>query len=189
MLLFLSEQAAPDECGGQRLDRCIQAMAQGDRSALEALYRQTSPSIYGFALSICQNVQDAEDVLQDTYLQALKAAGSYHSQGKPMAWLLTIARNLARMRLRERKKTVSPAPDEWRSILDQRSAVTPEDRLILEAMLDTLSPQEQQIVVLHAVTGLKHREIASLLELPLPTVLSKYSRALKKLRLVMKEDN
>lgn len=52
-----------------------------------------------------------------------------------------------------------------------------------------LSDQERQVVLLHAVTGLKHREIAALLELPLPTVLSKYSRALKKLRLAMKEDD
>jgi RNA polymerase sigma-70 factor (ECF subfamily) len=45
-----------------------------------------------------------------------------------------------------------------------------------------LSDQERQIVVLHAVSGLKHREIAAALNLPLPTVLSKYNRALKKLK-------
>lgn len=102
-----SEAAAPDECGGRQLDGWLEAMAQGDRSALEALYRQTSPAIYGFALSICRNEQDAEDVLQDTYLQALKGAERYRSQGKPMAWLLTITRNLCLMRLRERGK---PSP-------------------------------------------------------------------------------
>ena len=45
-----------------------------------------------------------------------------------------------------------------------------------------LSDEERQIVVLHAVAGFKHREIADIVELPLPTVLSKYHRALKKLR-------
>ncbi|MCD8376549.1 MAG: RNA polymerase sigma factor [Oscillospiraceae bacterium] len=182
-----SEAAAPDECGGRQLDGWLEAMAQGDRSALEALYRQTSPAIYGFALSICRNEQDAEDVLQDTYLQALKGAERYRSQGKPMAWLLTITRNLCLMRLRERGKTVSE--EEWRTPAAWQESCTHEDRLLLETAMTGLSDQERQVVLLHAVTGLKHREIAALLELPLPTVLSKYSRALKKLRLAMKEDD
>lgn len=186
MLLSFSGMVTPDERGGQQLDRCLEAMAQGDRSALETLYRQTSCAVYGFALSICQNAQDAEDVLQDTYLQALKGAGSYRSQGKPMAWLLTIARNLSLMRLRERGKTVST--EQLQSTFAQQENCTPEDRLLLQAAMTCLSDQERQIVLLHAVTGMKHREIAALLELPLPTVLSKYSRALKKLRLAMKED-
>lgn len=53
---------------------------------------------------------------------------------------------------------------------------------MLTQCMDRLSDQERHIVVLHAVGGLKHREIAAMLELPLPTVLSKYARALKKLR-------
>ena len=57
-----------------------------------------------------------------------------------------------------------------------------EDRMMLEAVLSALSDEERQIVTLHALTGLRHREIAALLGLPLPTVLSKYSRALKKLQ-------
>ena len=66
-------------------------------------------------------------------------------------------------------------------------AVTHEDRMMLEAVLSALSDEERQIVTLHALTGLRHREIAALLGLPLPTVLSKYSRALKKLQLAWKE--
>ena len=62
-----------------------------------------------------------------------------------------------------------------------------EDRMMLEAVLSALSDEERQIVTLHALTGLRHREIAALLGLPLPTVLSKYSRALKKLQLAWKE--
>ena len=55
--------------------------------------------------------------------------------------------------------------------------------------LAILGDQERKIVMLHAISGLKHREIAELLELPLATVLSKYHRALKKLRVFMKGDN
>ena len=59
--------------------------------------------------------------------------------------------------------------------------------MMLSGLLSALNDQERQIITLHALTGLKHREIAALLDLPLPTVLSKYSRALKKLKLAWKE--
>ena len=60
--------------------------------------------------------------------------------------------------------------------------MTTEDQTVLEAALNTLTVEERQVVLLHAVSGLKHREIAKLLEMPLPTVLSKYRRSLSKLK-------
>jgi RNA polymerase sigma-70 factor (ECF subfamily) len=60
---------------------------------------------------------------------------------------------------------------------------------VLNAAMRELSDEERQIVMLHAVSGLKHIEIAKLLTLPLPTVLSKYSRAKKKLQNLLKEEN
>ena len=62
-----------------------------------------------------------------------------------------------------------------------------EDNLVLTAALQSLKAEESQIVMLYAVAGFKHREIASLLELPLSTVLSKYSRAIRKLKTILKE--
>ena len=115
------------------------------------------------------------------------AAGGYRAQGKPMAWLLTITRNLAISRLREHGRTEPLVQEDWQDRLADSPAVTHEDRLMLQAMLSALGDEERQIVTLHALTGLRHREIAALLGLPLPTVLSKYSRALKKLQLAWKE--
>ena len=60
---------------------------------------------------------------------------------------------------------------------------------LLQGALASLADEERRIVMLHAVTGLKHREIAALLELPLPTVLSKYHRALKKMRSFLEGDD
>jgi len=59
--------------------------------------------------------------------------------------------------------------------------------LVLNAAMQTLSSEERQIIILHAVSGLKHIEIAELLSMPLSTVLSKYSRARKKLQNTLKE--
>ena len=81
-------------------DALILRIAQGDTAALEVLYRQTSSSIYGFALSILRDPVAAEDVMQDTFVSVMQSAPGYQPSGKPMAWLLTIARNLALMRLR-----------------------------------------------------------------------------------------
>ena len=60
--------------------------------------------------------------------------------------------------------------------------MTVEDSMIIKECLTILSDDERQSVVLHAVSGYKHKDIADLMEMPLPTVLSKYNRALKKLK-------
>lgn len=171
------------------IENCIVKIAVGDQDALTLLYQQTSAAVYGFALSILKNKQDAEDVLQDTYIQIWNAAGRYTPKGKPLAWIFTITRNLGLMRLREQSRTVAMAPEDWQSLFADEPAVSYEDRLMLASLLETLSDQERQIVMLHAMTGLKHREIAEVLNLRLSTVLSKYNRALKKLCNVLKEAN
>lgn len=168
------------------LDELLARIAADDREALAALYQATYTAIFAFALSICQHLQDAEDVLQEVYLQVFRNAQRYVSHGKPLAWLLTIARNLSLMRLRDRGKAITLSPEDWQAQFADRAAVTPDDKLVLEALLNRLSDEERQIVVLHAISGLKHREIAVLLDLPLPTAISKYNRALEKLRNMLK---
>lgn len=170
------------------LESLLLRMAVGDRDALESLYTETSAAVYGLALSVTKNAADAEDVLQETYLHAWSAAESYRSRGTPMAWLLTIAKNLALMKLRQGNRTTTLEAEEW-ALLPAAPSASPEDRLVLETALRRLGDEERQIVMLHAVAGMKHREIASLLDLALPTVLSKYHRALKKLRTYMEGED
>ena len=85
------------------------------------------------------------------------------------------------MKLREKDRTESLPEEDW-ALPGPDDALTTEDRTVLSAAMSVLEDEEQRIVLLHAVTGLKHREIAESLSLPLSTVLSKYHRALKKLR-------
>lgn len=190
MLVFLaalqSEYGVPDP---QQLEGLMAGLAAGDRDALAQLYHRTRAAVYGLALSILGSGHDAEDVTQDTFVTAWEKCHLYRPQGTPMAWLLTITRNLARMKLRDRGRTQDLGEEQWQAIPAQSPSVTPEDRAVLEAALSILSDQERQIVVLHAAAGLKHREIAKLLELPLPTVLSKYRRALSKLKTKLEGDD
>ncbi len=149
----------------------------GDEDALRELYTQTRAAVFGFALSILKNRHDAEDVTQDTYLQVCAAASGYRKMGKPMAWILTITKNLSLMKMRQARRE---APFEPLDVGE--SPPEPEEGIVLRAAMRVLSDEERQIVILHALSGLKHREIAGLLGLPLSTVLSKYQRALGKLR-------
>lgn len=183
-MLAFAVTVPPSQSGWQDdiLEAYLRNVANGSKDALAGLYEQTHAAIYGFILSILKNEQDAEDILQDTYLRIWKTAGSYTPRGKPLAWMFTVARNLALMRLREQSRTVPVAPEDWQSLFADQPEVSQEDRLLLSALLGSLSDEERQIIMLHAMTGLKHRQIAELLHLRLPTVLSKYNRALKKLR-------
>ena len=79
--------------------------------------------------------------------------------------------------------------EEWDAIPAQESGLDAEERILLQHALAAIGEEERRIVLLHAITGMKHREIAALLELPLATVLSKYHRALKKMRAYLEGDD
>lgn len=171
----------------EALESYISLVAAGSRDAVAKLYESTKTAVYGFALSITKDTHDAKDVLQETYVRVWSKAAGYTPHGKPMAWILTIAKNLALGRLRERSKNSAVPEGDWQRYYAEHPTITSDDRLVLDAAMQTLTDEERQIVMLFAVTGLKHREIGSMLSLPLPTVLSKYQRACKKLRTLLKE--
>ena len=188
MLVWVTDAIEHTQGEARELETLLSRIAQGDKEALGALYERTHAALYGFALSLVRRPGDAEDILQETFLRVYAAAERYRPEGKPMAWLMTIAKNLARMRLREAKRTSGLPEEEWERYLSSKPGVSAEDRLILQAALWQLSDAERQIVMLHAVAGLRHRESAALLEMPLATVLSKYARAVRKLKHAMEAD-
>ena len=184
MLFFTladTTQTAYDK--NSHLDEVLKRLAKGDKTALEELYHETKAAIYGFSLTITKNPADSEDVLQETYLKIWTNADRYTAKGTPMSWILMIAKNLSLMKLREKKRHQDLEPEEWDMEFHiPDSAGNTEDRHLLEAALNLLTLEEREIILLHAVSGLKHREIAELLDMALATALSKYHRALKKLR-------
>ena len=184
MLFFtLSDTTQTAYDKNSHLDEVLKRLARGDKTALEELYHETKYAIYGFSLSITKNPSDSEDVLQETYLKIWANAERYTAKGTPMSWILMIAKNLSLMKLREKKRHQDLEPEEWDMEFHiPDSAGTTEDRHLLEAALNLLTLEEREIILLHAVSGLKHREIAELLDMALATVLSKYHRALRKLR-------
>ena len=170
-MLMTSEYAPAEE--RHRLQRMLLRVAEGEREALAELYRHTRAAVYGLALSYLKNAHDAQDLTQDVYVQVWDCAQQYRPTGSPIGWLLTVCRSLCLMRLRREKNNAALSEEEWDAIPAQACGLDADERIVL----------------LHAVTGMKHWEIAALLELPLPTVLSKYHRALKKMRSTLEGDD
>lgn len=168
-----------------RLNHLINRISDGDMSAFESLYRETNVGVYSFALSILKDKDDAEDITQDVYLSIFKSAKLYKYYDNPMAWIITITKNFCYKKLNQNKKTCGISEV---SFADFGDLISSDDKIVLNECLNNLTDEERQIVVLHAVSGFKHNEIAKILSLPSSTVRSKYNRALKKLRTALKEE-
>lgn len=174
----VNEYGAPNS--NAQLEKLIARIADGEIDALGPLYEATRVTVYSFALSILRNAQDAEDVMHDCFVKIVDSSQLYTPQGKPLAWILTITRNLCMNRMRQFRKNTD-FPEDWERV-EADEGVSAEDSLVLRQCMEHLSDDERQIVILHAVSSMKHRQIAEFLSLPLSTVLSKYNRAIKKLK-------
>ncbi len=166
----------------------IAAVAERDERALAALYDATFPHVFGLVQRILRNAAVAEEVVLDAYYQVWRQAARFDPErGKPLAWLLAIARSRAIDTLRrearfqrdpERDAGVSepegPASDELLALAHHRGA--------LHRALLRLDAQPRQLVSLAFFRGLTHEEIAQHTRLPLGTVKSQIRRALLALR-------
>lgn len=121
------------------LDSLLSRIAQGDTTALAQLYYAAGTSVYAYALSLLKNSHDAENVLHDCFVNIFTAAASYRCAGKPMAWILTIARNLCLKRLQERKRTAELGTEDWRTYLDSCKDTTADDKVVIRECMERLS--------------------------------------------------
>ena len=156
-------------------------IANGDKDAFSNLYMATSTAVYAFLMSYVKNPEDAKDLMQDTYIKIRSAAGIYEPYGKPLAWIYTIAKNLALMKLRKDSAHPQQELEESSAIINNTSSQA-ENHILLQQAMQVLSKEDYQIVTLHAISGMKHREIAELMGLSLTATLNRYNRALKKLK-------
>ena len=165
------------------LEDLIQRTGRGDMKAFGELYELCSRSVFAYALSVLRKPDPAGDVVQDAFLRIWRSAPSYTPQGRPMAWVLRIVRNLCLDELR-RSAAFSAAEDDVEpadaSVSFDADAV---QRAYLQALLtDVLTDEEREIVRLRIYGDLSHAEIAQVLGLSAVVVRWKYAYALKKLR-------
>ena len=172
----------------EKCDELLLRIAGNDRSALEELYGIFKSQVYGLALAILKNHTDAEDVMQNVFVRVWDRANQYRSGTDPGAWIMKIARNLSMDRLRTRKGTADIMTLE--DIPDGGDDFAPSlDRILLRELLAELNSGERQIVMLHAVGGYSHKEIAEIVGRPYATVRWKYGNAMKKLKLFLERED
>ncbi|MCL2813609.1 MAG: RNA polymerase sigma factor [Oscillospiraceae bacterium] len=138
--------------------------------------------IYVFLLMFCKDRYAAEDVLQETFIAVYENARSYRTFKNPRAWILTIAKNKA-VNMIKRNSRMTSLDDMEADIQD--TAQTENiilDKIEANMLLSVLSEKDRKIVILHAVDGFKHREIAELMNLPLGTVTRRYKESIEKMK-------
>ncbi len=148
----------------------------GDRSALAELYDRHSPVMYGVALRILQNRTEAEDALQEAWLQAWKQRRAFDpTRGNVPAWLVTIARSRAldrRRRQASRNRAETQAPADPVRPVPGPDETTAHSRLKeqLGQALAALEPKQRQVLEIAYFEGLSQSEIAARLGAPLGSV-------------------
>jgi RNA polymerase sigma-70 factor (ECF subfamily) len=172
---------------------------QTDSTGFAELALPLLPSLYNVAFWLSRNAADAEDLVQEAFLKALRGFATFEPGSNFKAWIFRILRNtyltsrtgLAAMR------TVA-LEDEMGDGSDSRSAVYPEgaidrdtpevnlirlsDRAALQAAMEQLPPPLLEVILLCDVEEMKYREIAAVLEIPIGTVMSRIARARAALR-------
>jgi RNA polymerase sigma-70 factor (ECF subfamily) len=162
----------------------IGRIADGDEKAFEELYRLTYRPLFSFLLSLTADHESAKDLMQETYLSVFVSAHRYRERGNPLAWIMKIGKNLFLMKKRKRESGMiyledagDTAPEIPYSMIEDIEA-----RETLRSLFEVLGREERSIVALHDLSGFRHREIAEIMDLPVGTVLSKYNRAIRKMR-------
>lgn len=162
--------------------------AQGEEAAFRLLVQRWEGQVRSFLIHMLGSVEEAEDLAQDTFVQVFRKAGSYRAEGLFRSWLMRIAGNLARSRLRRRSLLRWVRFDPVRH--DRGSGQTgPDDQLELgerrEAIrtaLDRLPARQREALVLHRFQGMRYREVATAMDTTVPGVESLIQRALAALR-------
>ena len=139
-------------------------------------YESYKTPIYRFALSLLKSPQQAEDVVQDTFVKLLTGKFACPAPGKEKAWLFKVARNLCMDLLRQRSREAELPPE--------ISAPSGENREFLE-LISPLSQREQELVSLRFLGGFSHQEIARITGTTVHAAKKRYERAIQKLRTEM----
>ena len=167
------------------LDTAMQALKEGNIDAFEYIYNETKRVVFYCAFSILKDRGLAEDIMQNTYIKVKQYCHSYQKGTKPIAWITTIARNLSINEHNRRKRELYTDFSDY----NQHGTYSiSDDKMVLASAFKYLNERESQIVIMHVLGGLKHREIAEIFNMPLGTVLFKYNSALKKLRKRIEEN-
>ena len=172
-----------------RLADLLRQVAKGDETAFATVYDETSARVHGLVLRVLRNPAQAEEVTQEVYLEVWRRASSFdRAKGSPYAWLMTLAHRRAVDRVRSSQAATS-RDESWeartRDVHYDTTAEQATERLEahrVRGALRGLTDAQREAVSLAYLGGYTHREVASLLDLPLGTAKTRIRDGLIRLR-------
>ena len=171
----------------------LEKVKTGDRGAFDALYEKYKRPIMTYAMRLIGNRETAEEVAQETFLKVYLHAAQFSPRGKVSSWIYTIASNLAKNALRDRRyfrdlslemvlKESEAAARLWQIIADTRPG--PEADLAakeldeaIQKVLATMPPRFREVLILCDLQGLPYEEVGRIIGSSIGTVASRLSRA------------
>jgi len=178
-------QSSPEEANRRDIALIARIVAR-DATAVGELYDRHSRLLYGLILKIIKDRGEAEEMLQEVFVQVWTRADTYNVElGAPVAWLVRIARNRAIDRLRAnnvRTRTIeaTPLPPPVESP-EARAAMSEQERAVARA-LEALPPDQRQLIECAYFAGLTQSELAARFGLPLGTVKTRVRTGMMALR-------
>ena len=163
----------------EKLEQSIEKLKAGDNSAFDFIYERTHLSVYYAVLYIVKDKMHAEDLLQETFVKAIRNLHQYEAGTNFAAWLRTIGKSLAYNFL---KKNRRETPTDFDAESYKYGTYETQLPYIFDVAAKLLSETEYEILMLCQVSGYKRREVAAMLGLPVGTVTWKNNEALKKLK-------
>jgi RNA polymerase sigma-70 factor (ECF subfamily) len=171
----------------------LPAVAHGDLDAFERLYDRHSSTLYALLLRILANPDDAQEVLQETFVKAWTNAKMFDSvRGSDVAWLISIARSRGIDRLRSRRVRGDREDEAGREVstslgfVEKRTGaddvIQAEERMAVRSALEELPEPQRVALALAYFDGLSQSEIAAKLGEPLGTIKTRMQLGMKKLR-------
>ena len=171
-------------------------VAEGDHAAFESLMRTHNRALFRTARAILRDDAEAEDALQEAYLKAYRTIGTYRGEARLSTWLARVVANEALMRLRKQARRGAILPlqpgvdvEQLNQIAEgsmdkepESSARRTEMRKLLEERIDALPGAYRAVFMLRAVEEYSVEETAAILQIPEPTVRSRFFRARSLLR-------
>ncbi len=167
----------------------MQRLRQGDNSALDRIYLETKNSVYAICYSYTKNAADAQDLMQDTYVNIMKYILHYKQGSNPKAWILQIAKNLCINFCKKSKREVSVDISHAYQLAGSKGVVASDESGIIKLASKVLDEKELKIVLLYTIADMTHEEISKILKINSATVRWKYRNALNKLRKQVKKED